>query len=95
MAAFMIVRLKFRNLDWAKEYMANVPSMVREFGGEYVVRSSVIEQVEGQGELPDQVVILRFPSIEVIRSFMAHPPYAPYRVARIAATKTDILAIED
>jgi uncharacterized protein (DUF1330 family) len=94
MAAYMIVRLKFRNLDWAKDYMANVPAMVREFGGEYLVRSSAIAQIEGQGELPDQVVILTFPSIEVIRAFMDHPPYARYRDARIAATETDILAVE-
>jgi uncharacterized protein (DUF1330 family) len=94
MAAYMIVRLKFGNLDWVKDYLTHVPAMVREFGGEYLVRSTAIAQIEGPGDLPDQVVILTFPSIVAIRAFMAHPAYAPYRDARIAATESDILAIE-
>lgn len=94
MAAYMIVNLTFHNLDWAKDYMANVPAMVRAYGGEYVARSTQLEWIEGDGALPDQVVILSFPSLDVIRRFMADPSYSPYRDARIAATTTQILAIE-
>lgn len=94
MAGYMIVNLTFHNLDWAKDYMANVPAMVRAYGGEYVARSTRVERIEGDAILPDQVVILRFPSIEVIRAFMASPEYAPYRDSRVEATTTEILAIE-
>ncbi|MEY4721312.1 MAG: hypothetical protein RIQ46_1037 [Pseudomonadota bacterium] len=93
-SAYMIVKLAFHELGWAKDYMANVPAMVSAYGGDYVARSTAVEWIEGQGPLPDQVVILRFPSLEVIRRFMADPAYAPYRDARIAATTTEILAIE-
>lgn len=94
MAAYMIVNLTFHNLDWAKEYLAFVPDMVRKHGGDYVARSRQVARIEGEGVLPDQVVILSFPSLEIIRSFMASPEYAPFRDARIAATTSDILAIE-
>ena len=90
----MIVKLTFHDLGWARDYMANVPAMVSAFDGEYVARSTAVEWIEGEGPLPDQVVILRFPSLEVIRRFMAAPAYAPFRDARIAATTTEILAIE-
>ena len=93
MPALMIVNLTFHSLDWAKDYLANVPDMVRAHGGEYVARSSAVERIEGEGGLPDQVVILSFPSLDAIRTFMAQPEYAPYRDARIAATNSDILAI--
>jgi uncharacterized protein (DUF1330 family) len=93
-AAWMIVNLKFHNLEWAKDYLANVPAMVRAHGGEYLARSKAVVKIEGQGVVPDQVVILSFPSIEAIRTFMSSPDYARYRDARIAATTTEILAID-
>lgn len=94
MTAYMIVNLTFHNLDWAMDYLAIVPDMVRRHGGEYLARSTAVERVEGAGTKPDQVVILTFPSLAAIRSFMACPEYAPYRDARIAATQTEILAME-
>lgn len=94
MAAYMIVSLTFHNLDWAKDYLANVPAMVRRHGGAYLARSKAVERLEGAGSTPDQVVILTFPSLDAIRAFMACPEYAPYRDARIAATQTEIVAME-
>jgi uncharacterized protein (DUF1330 family) len=94
MAAYMIVSLTFHNLDWAKDYLANVPDMVRRHGGEYLARSKAVELMEGGGSAPDQVVILTFPSLDAIRTFMASPEYAPYRDARIAATLSEIVALE-
>lgn len=94
MAGYMIVKLTFHDLGWAKDYLANVPAMVSAHGGEYLARSTEVAWIEGEGPLPDQVVILRFPSLDVIRRFMASPEYAPFRDARIAATETEILALE-
>ena len=94
MAAYMIVNLTFHNLDWAKDYLANVPAMVRAHGGEYLARSKTVEQIEGEGSPPDQVVILTFPSLDAIRTFMQSSEYGPYRKARAAATDTTILAME-
>lgn len=94
MTAYMIVSLTFHNLDWAKDYLANVPDMVRHHGGEYLARSKAVEQLEGAGSAPDQVVILTFTSLDAVRTFMDCPEYAPYRDARIAATQTEILAME-
>lgn len=94
MAAYMIVSLTFHNLDWAKDYLANVPDMVRRHGGDYLARSKLVERIEGEGAAPDQVVILTFPSLDAIRDFMASPDYAPFRNARIAATRTEILAFD-
>lgn len=95
MAAYLIVSLTFHSLDWAKDYRANVPILVRRYGGEYLARSKAVERFEGAGAAPDQIVILTFPSLAAIRSFMACPEYAPYRDARIAATQTEILALEE
>lgn len=94
MTAYMIVNLTFNSLDWAKDYLAHVPDMVRSHGGEYLARSTAVELIEGEGSAPDQIVILTFPSLDAIRTFMACPEYAPFRAARIAATQTEILAIE-
>lgn len=95
MTAYMVVNLTFHDLGWAKDYMTHVPAMVREHGGEYLVRSKGVERLEGDGPVPDQVVILTFPSLEAIHAFMARSDYAPFRTARIAATDSGILVFED
>ncbi len=94
MTAYMIVNLTFHNLDWAKAYLTHIPDMVRAHGGEYVARSKTIERIEGDGGTPDQVVILKFPSMSAIQTFMASSDYTPFRAARIAATTSEIMAIE-
>lgn len=94
MSAYLIVKLKFHDLGWSKEYLASVPTILRRFGGEYLDRGTKIERFEGEAQTPDHVTILTFPSIEAIRLFMNSPDYAPFRDARIAGTESDILAFE-
>lgn len=94
MAAYMIVNLTFHDLAWTRDYTAHVPGMVREHGGEYLVRSKTVTRLEGNGPTPDHIVILTFPTLADIHAFMARPDYAPFRDARVAATDSDILIFE-
>jgi uncharacterized protein (DUF1330 family) len=94
LAAYLIVNLKFHNLDWTKDYLANVPALVRAHGGEYLARSKRVEKYEGPGTTPDNLTILTFPSLDAIRSFLESPEYAPYREARVHATESELLAFE-
>lgn len=90
----MIVKLNFRDLAWSKDYLAQVPAMLRSYGGEYLARSRKVARIEGAAATPDHVAILSFPSIEAIGQFIDSPEYAPFRAARIAATDSDIVAFE-
>ena len=94
MSAYMIVKLNFRDLAWSKDYLAQVPAMLRRYGGEYLARSRTVERFEGAAAIPDHVAILTFPSLEAIGQFVNSPEYAPFRSARIASTVSDIVAFE-
>jgi uncharacterized protein (DUF1330 family) len=94
MPAYLVVQMNFRDLGWAKEYLANVPDILRGFGGEYLAVSKTVERIEGSAPTPDQVVLFTFPSIESINQFMACEAYQPYKKMRIAASDADIVAFE-
>jgi uncharacterized protein (DUF1330 family) len=94
MPAYLIVEMKFRDLAWAKDYIANVPAILRGFGGEYIAVSKTVERLEGAGATPDQVALFTFPSIGAIKDFMECDAYKPYKEARIASCDADIFAFE-
>lgn len=94
MSAYLIVKLKFQDMGWTKDYLANVPAILRRYGGEYLDRGTKVERFEGGGTTPDHVTILTFPSLDAIKDFMNSPDYVPFRDARIAGAASDILAFE-
>jgi uncharacterized protein (DUF1330 family) len=94
MPAYLIVKLTFRDLAWGKAYMANVPAILRSFGGEYHAVSKRVERIEGEAPTPDQVALFTFPSIELINAFMTCEAYQPYKDMRIAGSDADIIAFE-
>jgi len=94
MPAYLIVILKVDGTDWRDEYVANVPSLVRRFGGEYLAMSGKIEQFEGEDRAPDVIAILTFPSLVEMKNLMNSPEYAPYKEARIAQSSATILGFE-
>lgn len=94
MSAYLIVKLKFTDMGWTKEYLANVPAILRRYGGEYLDRGTKIARFEGTAMTPDHVTILTFPSLDAVRDFMNSHDYAPFRDARVAGAESDILAFE-
>ena len=95
MAAYFIASIISHDDSWVSEYQANVPSLVSRFGGELICRSTQFESFEGENQRPDYTVIIRFPSLDDIREFMACSEYAPFKEARIAGSKSRIFAVGD
>lgn len=94
MAAYLIVEISVDSNHWVKEYRANVPAILQKYGGEYVMVSRKVLRLEGEGGTPDQIAILRFPAVEAIQQFLDSDEYRPYAKARIAASYSDMFAIE-
>ncbi|MDF1834390.1 MAG: DUF1330 domain-containing protein [Alteraurantiacibacter sp. bin_em_oilr2.035] len=93
MAAYFIGSIKSHEDSWVEEYNAEVPALLGKHGGELVCRSEKFVRYEGEGEDPDLVIIVKFPSMEAIDAFMSDPEYAPHLASRIACTDSDIVAI--
>ena len=102
MSAFMIAFVTVKpgaDVSWAADYQANVPGIVKLYGGQYVGVSRTapiaVECVEGEATPPDGVFITRFESVDDIKRFLASPEYAPFHQARSSGTDGYVLAFEN
>lgn len=94
MAAYMIVLTSIRTPDWISDYSAAVPPILAKFGGEYVAIGQQVDLFEAPMELPDGVVVFRFPSRDAIRAFLTSEEYRPWAEKRHAGSTSSILAFE-
>lgn len=94
MSAFMVVAVYLRESGWVADYIANVPAILRTYGGEYFAVSSGVTQFEGEGAAPDQVALFTFPSVDHMQAFVNSAEYAPYKEARLAQSSALIVGFE-
>ena len=84
--AYLIVEMNITDMERYKEYMAQAPACVKEYGGEYIVRGGRHETLEGDWQ-PHRMAVLRFPSYEKAKAFYEEGPYRDVRKLRAGATE--------
>lgn len=94
MPVYVIVTLRIHDRSWCHEYAANVPGIVRSYGGKYLAIGTHVVLEEGDGTAPDQIAILTFPSLGELERCLSSDEYAPYRASRIGKAETEILAFQ-
>jgi uncharacterized protein (DUF1330 family) len=94
MAAFVVGRVTVHDPSWIEDYIPSVQALVGSHGGRYLVRSTELEQVEGEGEPPTVVVVIEFPSKEAAQGFYTSAEYKPYLEARQAGASTELILTE-
>jgi uncharacterized protein (DUF1330 family) len=83
--AYLIVEMHITDPEPYKQYMAEAPTSVKAFGGEYLVRGGKHETLEGDWQ-PHRVAMLRFPSYEQAKAFYTDAQYQQTRLKRVGAT---------
>ena len=63
MKAYVIAQMNLKSKEGYKEYVDKVPSTIKNFGGEYIVRAGEFKSLEGNWNFTRNVVI-KFPSYE-------------------------------
>ena len=94
MSAYLVVQLSVTDPSWIENYVANVPTILRKYGGEYLVVSQQLKQYEGAGDAPHQVAIFTFPTLDAITRFMECDEYKPYKEARFTGSTATVIGIE-
>lgn len=93
MTAYLIGSLDIIDLAGFAEYARQVPAVIAQYGGRYVVRGGSAEMVEGDGPLHRQVV-LEFPDMAGLKIWYASPEYAPLLALRQRTARAKVIFVE-
>jgi uncharacterized protein (DUF1330 family) len=93
MKYYAVAEIEITDQSWVPEYVKNVTKLVEQYGGRYLARTSKIEKVEGEGKIPQIIVMIEWPSKDVAEAFYQSEEYRPYRQRRIEGAKNEFLLI--
>lgn len=93
MKYYGIAELDIIDASWIPEYVKNVTALVESCGGKYLARTSAIQTLEGERKTRQMMVIIEFPSKDAAETFYNSKEYRPYREARIAGAKGELMLV--
>lgn len=92
-AAYVVSHVDASDTPEFREYKDRVTSVVRQYGGEYLVRGGRYERLEGR-EPATRHVIMRFPSYEQALAWYHSKEYKALKDLRLGSAPADIVVIE-
>ena len=93
MAAYVIAQVDITNPNTFAQYGQQVPAVVDQYGGRYLVRGGTMEVAEGEWDAP-RVVVLEFPSMQALKRFYYSPEYAPLIKLRQQSARSVLAFVE-
>jgi len=95
MAAYMIVFADIHDRDrFIAEYGAPAGALVKEYGGEYVVRAPGVTALEGALFEGASAVISRWPDRAAIEAFWNSDAYRKLKAARAPLADCHVMVVE-
>lgn len=82
MKTLLLIQAKVWSLGWTKDYFNNVPGLMHEYGGQYILKATKLELVEGEDEPWQQLLIAEFPTPESAKTFYSSAAYEPWKALR-------------
>ncbi len=93
MAAYVIAQVEVTDAETFAQYSAQVPAVIAQYNGRYLVRGGALEHIEGEWNV-SRLVVLEFPSLEQLKRFYHSPEYAPLIALRQKSARTILSAVE-
>jgi len=93
MPAYLVANITITDPERYPRYRAQVPQVLAQYGGRFLVRAGAVHPLEGDLGL-DRFVVIEFPSLEAARRFYDSPEYAPLLKLRMETTKSEVALIE-
>lgn len=92
MAAYVIGDVTVNDPEAYREYTAQTPGTVQQYGGRFIVRGGAYETLEGSWS-PQRIVVIEFPTIEQARAWYASPEYQAILPIRLANSTANFLTV--
>ena len=93
MPAYIIVQVEVTDPEAYKKYAAQVPPILEQYGGEFIVRGGDMEILEGEWAYP-RVVVIKFPDMERAKAWQAAPEYEAPKALRQSASRGNMIVVE-
>ncbi len=82
---YVIAQITVTDPDAYPAYVAKVGAVVKQYGGEFLVRGGKSESYEGTPP-GERSVVIRFPSYQAAQDWYHSAEYAPIKAMRMAAS---------
>ena len=92
MPAYMIAEIDVTDREAYAEYRSQVPAIVAQYGGTYLVRGGAVEALEG--ETAGRIVVVQFESMVALKRWYDSPEYSAVKGLRQAASEGRLIAVE-
>jgi uncharacterized protein (DUF1330 family) len=74
MPAYLIANVDIKDAETMKDYLKATPSIIKHYGGKFLVRGGDFEICEGRWN-PKRLVLVEFESMQKARQFYHSPEY--------------------
>ena len=81
--------ITLKHTHWVREYLRTINAFIEKHGGRVLSRTVRMEKVEGDRELPTNVILVEFPDRESALGFFADPDYQPLRRLRLEGANSE------
>lgn len=92
MAAYAFVDLHIFDIEDYLEYQHALAPLLRKAGARYLARGGEFEVFEGHME-PERIILMEFPSMEVLRDFYASDEYQALEAQRRDCSRACIIGV--
>ena len=93
MAGYVIAQINLKNKEGYKEYVDKVTAIIKNFGGEYLVKAGEFKSIEGKWDFTRNVVI-KFPSYEKALEWYNSDEYNQIKNLRLENAESNIIIIK-
>ena len=94
MTAYVVSMMTVHDPETYRKYTDRTPPTVKKFGGRFLTRGEPVQTVEGT-VYEGRMVILEFPSVEDVKSWMADPDYQEAMTFRQASSTMQMLLLQE
>lgn len=94
MAAYIVATVFVQDAERFASYGKAIAGLSEAHGGEYLLRGAVAAILEGDGQVGERVVVVRFPDAAHARAYIESSVYQTARAAREGAADVVMRLIE-
>jgi uncharacterized protein (DUF1330 family) len=93
MPVYLIIEIAVKDRKLYEEYVAKVPAIIEGYGGKYLARGGRVTPLMG-GWSPERIILIKFESIEKVRSCFQSKEYLEIAPLREQSTTARSIIIE-